>query len=119
MERLPTFVLVVAAAIVDPEGRLLLQQCPPHKPNAGMWEFPGGKVETDENPRLALQREVAEEARANGGLDLVMLLYTCRLWNGEPEAREGQRWGWFARAETASLDLPPMDRALLESLPMV
>ena len=91
MERLPTFVLVVAAAIVDPEGRLLLQQCPPHKPNA----------------------------RANGGLDLVMLLYTCRLWNGEPEAREGQRWGWFARAETASLDLPPMDRALLESLPMV
>ena len=137
MERLPTFVLVVAAAIVDPEGRLLLQQCPPHKPNPGMWEFPGGKVETDENPRLALQREVAEElgialetetmnpagfaeeARANGGLDLVMLLYTCRLWNGEPEAREGQRWGWFARAETASLDLPPMDRALLESLPMV
>ena len=136
MERLPTFSLVVAAAIVDPAGRLLLQQCPPHKPNAGMWEFPGGKAETGENPRLALRREIteelgidletetmnpagfAEEGRANDGSDLVMLLYTCRFWSGEPEAREGQRWGWFTRAEAASLDLPPMDRALLGNLPM-
>jgi 8-oxo-dGTP diphosphatase len=136
MERLPTFVLVAAAAIADPADRLLLQQCPPHKPNAGMWEFPGGKVETGENPRLALRREIAEElgielepkamrpagfaeeARANGELDLVMLLYTCTSWSGEPEAREGQRWRWFARAEAASLDLPPMDWALLDSLPV-
>ena len=135
MERLPTFVLVAAAAIVDPEGRLLLQQCPPHKPNAGMWEFPGGKVEIGENPRLALRREIAEElgielepkamrpagfaeeARANGELDLVMLLYTCGSWRGEPEAREGQDWGWFTRSEAASLDLPPMDRLLLDRMP--
>src|SRR5687768_11985595 len=61
VERKPTFVVVVAAAIRDRAGRLLLQQGLPHKRHAGLWEFPGGKVETGETPRFALCREVAEE----------------------------------------------------------
>ena len=134
MERKPTFIAVVAAAIRDGEGRLLLQQCLPHKRHAGLWEFPGGKVETGESPRFALCREVAEElaiALAPASLEpagfaeepaqddgpgLVLLLYTCPAWSGEPEGREGQRWGWFAPAETAALPMPGMDRALLAAL---
>jgi len=134
MENAPTFVPVVAAAIRDAKGRLLLQQCPPHKRHAGLWEFPGGKVETEEIPRLALCREVleelgldlevaalepagfAEEEAAEDRPGLVLFLYTCRTWRGKPAAREGQQWGWFTLAEAAALPLPPMDRALLERL---
>ena len=134
MERIPTFLAVVAALIRDGAGRLLLQQCPAHKRHAGLWEFPGGKVENEEIPRLALCREVreeldlefdptdltpagfAEEAPAEGRRGLVLLLYTCRIWRGEPTACEGQNWGWFTPREAATLGLPPMDRALLEGL---
>lgn len=134
MENLPTAILVAAAAILDGEGRLLLQQCPPGKRNAGLWEFPGGKVENKENPRLAACREVAEElgialdpaaaqpagfaeqALGDGRLQLVMMLYTCPVWRGEPAACEGQRWGWFTLDSAAALPLPPMDRALLAGL---
>ncbi len=130
MENLPTFTLVVAAAIFDGDGRLLLQQCPAHKRNAGKWEFPGGKVEREENPQVALLREVreelglqldhkaltpagfAEQQVPGGSIALVMLLYTCLSWDGKPEGREGQQWGWFTHHEAAALDLPPMDRAL-------
>jgi 8-oxo-dGTP diphosphatase len=130
----PTCVLVVAAAIRDPAGRLLLQQCPAHKRHAGMWEFPGGKVESEEIPRLALCREVleelglvlepdalepagfADEPSANGRPGLVLLLYTCRSWRGVPKACEGQDWGWFTAQEAVALDLPPMDRTLLAYL---
>jgi 8-oxo-dGTP diphosphatase len=135
LEKKPTFVPVVAAAIRDPAGRLLLQQGLPHKRHAGLWEFPGGKVENGETPRLALCREVieelgielaeeslvpsgfAEEAGVGGRLPLVLFLYTCLQWRGEPEAREGQGWGWFTPEEAAALPMPAMDRALLESLP--
>ena len=135
MEKSPTAVLVVAAAILDPAGRLLLQQCPSHKRHAGLWEFPGGKVENGEIPRLALCREIAEELAITLDADaldptgfaeeppvedragLVLLLYTCRAWTGEPEALEGQRWGWFTAEQAAALELPPMDRALLACLP--
>jgi 8-oxo-dGTP diphosphatase len=135
LQRKPTFVPVVAAAIRDGDGRLLLQQCPPHKRHAGLWEFPGGKVEIGETLRFALCREVAEElgielakealvpagfaeeAGAEGRPALVLLLYTCLLWRGEPRALEGQRWGWFTPEGVARLPLPPMDRALLEALP--
>ena len=134
VENSPTFVLVVAAAIHDPAGRLLLQQCPAHKRHAGLWEFPGGKVESEEIPRLALCREIseeldleldpgglvpagfAEEAPTDGRSALVLLLYTCRRWRGSPRALEGQNWGWFTLEEAAALDLPPMDRALLARL---
>ena len=134
VENSPTFMPVVAAAIRDAEGRLLLQQCPAHKRHAGLWEFPGGKMESQENPRLALCREVleelgleldpgtlapagfAEETSADGRQVLVLLLYTCRAWRGMPAALEGQKWGWFTVEEAAALDLPPMDRALLAGL---
>ena len=126
---------VVAAAIRDRAGRLLLQKCPAHKRHAGLWEFPGGKVELEEIPRVALCREIVEELAivldpqslepagfadeqpVDGRPGLVLLLYTCRVWHGEPEALEGQRWGWFTTEEAAALDLSPMDRVLLEGLP--
>jgi 8-oxo-dGTP diphosphatase len=134
MEEMPTFVPVVAAAIRDGEGRLLLQQCLPGKRHAGQWEFPGGKVETGENLRFSLYREVseelglvldpealepagfAEEPAIDGRPALVLFLYSCPIWRGMPEGREGQRWDWFSPAEAALLDLPPMDRALLEGM---
>jgi 8-oxo-dGTP diphosphatase len=134
VENSPTFVTVVAAAIMDATGRLLLQQCPAHKRHAGLWEFPGGKVESMEIPRLALCREIleeldleldpdalttagfAEELPAEGRAGLVLLLYTCRTWLGIPTGIEGQSWGWFTPEEAAALDLPPMDRALLAGL---
>jgi len=135
LESNPTFVPVVAAAIGDGTGRLLLQQALPHKRHAGQWEFPGGKVETGESPRFALCREVfeelgivlqesalspagfAEEPADRGRPALVLFLYTCLHWDGEPEAREGQAWAWFTREDAARLALPPMDRALLSALP--
>jgi 8-oxo-dGTP diphosphatase len=135
VERKPTFVPVVAAAIRDEGGRLLLQQGLPHKRHAGLWEFPGGKVESGETPRFALCREVAEElaielaedalvpagfaeeAGDDGRPPLVLFLYTCLRWRGEPEALEGQGWGWFTVGEAFELPMPAMDRALLEKLP--
>jgi 8-oxo-dGTP diphosphatase len=134
VENSPTFVPVVAAAIRDAAGRLLLQQCPAHKRHAGLWEFPGGKVESEEIPILALCREIseeldleldrrdlipagfAEELPADGRPGLVLLLYTCRTWRGTPTGLEGQTWDWFTLEEAAALDLPPMDRALLAGL---
>ena len=134
VENSPTSVTVVAAAIRDAEGRLLLQQCLAHKRHAGMWEFPGGKVENKEIPRLALCREVleelgltldpdvlapagfAEESPVDECPGLVLLLYTCGVWCGIPAALEGQNWGWFTLEQAAALDLPPMDRALLAGL---
>ncbi|BBC72865.1 NUDIX domain-containing protein [Altererythrobacter sp. B11] len=130
----PTVMLVVAAAIRDGEGRLLLQQRPLHKRHGGQWEFPGGKVEPGESPRPALAREIeeelgvaldiaamepagfAEESGANGVSAIVLFLYTCRAFAGEPTGREGQNWGWFTLTEAAELDLAPMDRALLAKL---
>lgn len=125
---------VVAAVIRDRAGRLLLQQALPGKPHGGLWEFPGGKVESDENPRLALCREVAEElglvldaaAMAPAGFAdgmgegaapaIVLFLYDCPTWKGEPQSREGQAWSWFTPDEAAALPLPPIDLALLEGL---
>lgn len=134
MEKKPTFVSVVAAAIRDDAGRLLLQQALPHKRHAGLWEFPGGKVETGETPRFALCREVseelgielvetalepagfAEEVGVDGRPPLVLFLYTSLHCRGEPQAREGQSWGWFTPEEAAGLPMPAMDRALLAPL---
>ena len=134
VENSPTFLAVVAAAIRDRTGRLLLQQCPAHKRHAGLWEFPGGKVESQEIPRLALCREIleelglvldpeameaigfADEAASGGRPALVLLLYSCPVWRGTPAALEGQEWGWFTLAEAFELELPPMDRALLAGL---
>lgn len=125
---------MAAAAIRDAQGRLLLQQRAAGKAHAGLWEFPGGKVENRENPRNALAREVseelalvletttmipagfAEEAGQSGDPAIVLFLYDCPGWQGRPDALDGQRWGWFTPAQAAALPMPPMDRALLGSL---
>jgi len=113
---------------------MLLQQGLPGKPHAGEWEFPGGKVENEENPRVALCREITEElgltldssVMAPVGFSdesgegprpaIVLILYACPVWSGKPEACEGQGWGWFTPAEAAALQMPAMDRALLQAV---
>jgi len=130
----PTYTPVVAALIVDDRGRLLLQLRPPGKRHAGLWEFPGGKVEASESPRFALCREVreelgleleaatlepagfAEEAPQDGHPGIVLLLYRCARWHGAPQSLDGQRWGWFTPAEARALPMPRMDRLLLAGL---
>ncbi|MFA9200538.1 MAG: (deoxy)nucleoside triphosphate pyrophosphohydrolase [Cypionkella sp.] len=125
---------VVAGVLRDGDGRLLLQRRPPGKRHAGLWEFPGGKVEPGENPRAALVRELAEElgidladdalrpagfaeAAAGGGEPaIVILLYTVGSFSGRPTARGGAEAGWFTPAQAAELPLPPLDRALLAQL---
>lgn len=120
---------VVAAALIDGGGRVLVQQRPPGKPMAGLWEFPGGKVEPGEVPEAALVRELAEElgiAVAIGDLTpgafasealsdrhLVLLLYTVRNWDGEPEARHASALKWERVAELRDLVMPPADVPLI------
>jgi len=131
LEKKPTFIPVVAVALRDREGRLLLQQALPGKRHEGQWEFPGGKVENGETPRFALCREVAEELAielAEAGLEpagfaeeagdpaLVLMLYNASAWRGDPHPIEGQEWGWFTPAAAFALPMPAMDRALLERL---
>lgn len=134
MEKNPTWLLVVSALVRDDAGRLLLQQALPNKPHAGQWEFPGGKVESGESPRFGLRREIAEElgltldeeamvpvgfadeTGCGGASAIVLILYDCPLWKGEPQSREGQRWGWFIPEEAAALPLAALDRALLEGI---
>ena len=134
MEEKPTWLAVVAAAIRDAQGRLLLQQALPGKRHARLWEFPGGTVESEENPRLALAREVheelgltldpaamrplgfADEAGAGTRPAIVLFLYDCPVWEGEPAALDGQAFAWFAPGEAGQLPLGPMDRTLLETL---
>lgn len=120
---------VVAAALIDGEGRVLVQQRPPGKPMESLWEFPGGKVEPGEVPEAALVRELAEElgisvdpaalvpaAFASEGLGerhLVLLLYTVRTWDGVPEARHASALKWARIAELRDLAMPPADVPLL------
>jgi 8-oxo-dGTP diphosphatase len=128
VESNPTWMAVTALALRDENGRLLLQQRPLHKHHGGLWEFPGGKVECGETPRLALVREIAEElgieiettaltpmlfADEGVGGRVVLFLYSAHTWRGSITAHEGQQWGWFTRDEAVSLDLAPMDRNLL------
>lgn len=131
MESKPTWQAVVALALRDSAGRLLLQRRPLHKHHGGLWEFPGGKVESAESPRLALVREIAEELGielettalrpallADSGIaeEIVLFLYTCNQWRGDVAALEGQEWGWFTLAEAGKLPLAPMDCDLLRRL---
>ncbi len=132
MENFPTWLPVVAAAIYDRAGRILLQQRPAGKHHGGLWEFPGGKVETGETPREALVREVNEElgiwlepaqlcpaglADDEGAQSIVLLLYTTDAEIGRVVPHDGQLWGWFTCEEAAALQLAPMDRHLLRQLP--
>lgn len=120
---------VVAAAIVDMEGRVLVQQRPPGKPMAGLWEFPGGKVEAGERPEAALIRELHEElgidveaaclapatfaSEALGERHLLLLLYALRKWKGVPEARHASALKWVKPLEMHRLEMPPADKPLI------
>lgn len=128
MLNIPTWLLVVALALFDEKGRVLLQQRPTHKHHGGLWEFPGGKVESTEKPVDALVREIAEELAlcldpgnlvpcffAEEGCDpaIVLVLYTSRQKVLPPRGLEGQHWDWFCLEDAARLPLAPMDRELL------
>jgi 8-oxo-dGTP diphosphatase len=132
MKKIPTTLLVVAAALVRADGRILLQKRPNGRSMAGLWEFPGGKLENGETPESALVRELAEELAieveaANlvpacfasamiGDRPLLLMLYTCKQWLGEPRAVESPELGWFVLPEMAELSMPPADIPLLELL---
>lgn len=132
MTNIPTWTPVVAVALVDEAGRMLLQQRRPGTHHEGLWEFPGGKVEQGENPRSAAVRELAEELSVvldPAGLEpagfaeegaervIVLFLYMSRRFAGKPDPQDGQNWGWFTASQAAQLPLAPMDRRLLHQLP--
>src|SRR6516225_6155028 len=121
----PPVVLVAAVALVDADGRVLLAQRPPGKSMAGLWEFPGGKVETGERPEDSLIRELKEElgitvreaclapltfaSHAYPEFDLLMPLFVCRRWDGMVTPREGQRLAWVRPNRLREYPMPPAD----------
>ena len=125
-------VLVVAVALVDPDGRVLLAQRPEGKSMAGLWEFPGGKVEPGERPEEALIRELHEElgietwqsclspltfaSHSYDDFHLLMPLYVCRKWQGVPQSREGQALKWVAARNLRDYPMPPADVPLIPVL---
>lgn len=128
------WITVVAAALHRADGRWLMHRRPPGKHHAGLWEFPGGKVEDAEMPVQSLVRELAEElgircpedacvpagfAESGGGEGapaIVILLYTTGVWEGEPQALEGGAVGWFTPDEVLALPKPPLDILLARQL---
>ena len=124
--------LVVACALVDHDNRILVTQRPEGKSMAGMWEFPGGKIELGETPEIALIRELQEElgiktfASCLAPLNfsshdyeefhLLMPLYICRKWEGILQARENQAMKWMKPNELQKLEMPPADIPLIYSL---
>ena len=124
--------LVVAVALIDADGRVLLAQRPAGKAMAGLWEFPGGKVHPGEAPEAALIRELREELDVDvtaaclapftfashryDGFHLLMPLYVCRRWSGTPTAREGQSLAWVRAAKLDQYPMPPADKPLVAML---
>ncbi len=124
--------LVVAAALVDPDGRVLIAKRPPGKTMAGLWEFPGGKVQSGETPEAALIRELREEigidtrqsclapvafaSHAYEDFHLIMPLYACRVWQGIVQAREGQELAWVRPVRLGDYPMPPADIPLIAML---
>ena len=124
--------LVAAAALVDVDGRVLVQQRPEGKAMAGLWEFPGGKVEGDESLEQTLIRELKEEldidvtaaclapftfaSHAYDDFRLLMPLFVCRVWKGTPKSGEGQALQWLRPMRMGDLTMPPADRPLVAML---
>ncbi|CCW17585.1 5-methyl-dCTP pyrophosphohydrolase [Sphingobium indicum BiD32] len=120
---------VAAAALIDADGRVLVQQRPPGRAMAGLWEFPGGKLEPGETPEAALIRELEEElgirthasclapatfaSEPLGDKHLLLLLYVCRKWEGVAQARHATALQWVRPAQMYGLDMPPADLPLI------
>ncbi|MCL3881420.1 8-oxo-dGTP diphosphatase MutT [Marivita sp. GX14005] len=125
-------VFVSAVALIDPDGRILLTQRPEGKAMAGLWEFPGGKVEPGETPEAALIRELHEEigidtwqsclapltfaSHAYENFHLLMPLFACRKWNGTPMSKEGQALKWVRANQLRDYPMPPADIPLIPIL---
>ena len=126
------FTLVVACALIDTDSRVLIAQRPQGKTLAGLWEFPGGKVESGERPEATLIRELHEEigitvreaclapltfaSHAYEDFDLLMPLYICRRWEGDVVAREGQNLAWVRANKLRNYAMPPADLPLIPHL---
>ncbi|MEL6808248.1 MAG: (deoxy)nucleoside triphosphate pyrophosphohydrolase [Pseudomonadota bacterium] len=125
-------VLVSAVALIDPDGRVLLAQRPQGKSMAGLWEFPGGKIEDGETPEVALIRELEEELGINTwqsclapltfashsyeSFHLLMPLFACRKWEGTPKSKEGQTLKWVKPKDLKSYPMPAADIPLIPIL---
>jgi 8-oxo-dGTP diphosphatase len=130
--------LVVAAALIDPDGQVMLQQRPAGRQHGGLWEFPGGKVEPGEGPVAALVRELREElaieimpgdcvplgfsanesglAAGKGARAVVLLLYACRIWRGEAVSQEGAALAWCMPDTLHIRAMPPLDIPLTQTV---
>jgi 8-oxo-dGTP diphosphatase len=125
-------VLVAACALIDPDGRVLLAERPAGKSMAGLWEFPGGKIEPGERPEETLIRELEEElgiavqeaclapltfaSHRYDDFHLLMPLYVCRRWDGTVTPQEGQRLQWVRPNRLREFPMPPADEPLISHL---
>lgn len=132
MSEAKRLLLVVACALLDADGRVLIAQRPEGKSLAGLWEFPGGKVEPGESPEAALIRELAEElgvvtqqaclapltfaSHAYDDFHLLMPLFVCRRYEGSPASREGQALKWVRAGALRDYPMPPADVPLIAHL---
>jgi 8-oxo-dGTP diphosphatase len=132
VEKNPTMLFVVAVALTNQAGEILVQRRPEGKQMAGLWEFPGGKVDAGESPESALARELEEElgievlpenlvpitfaSEPLGDRNLLLLLYRCTKWNGEPTALDSPELRWLLPADMAGLPMPPADVPLVRAL---